>query len=322
MHRSIWLSLALGGLVACSPTVEEVVVEEIVETQDDAPAPGTDISIFALDWIDGAPVLGERTGGISRPGYDNQPYFTPDGTALLYASDDESGNTDIWSLDLVSGETTNLTNTPEESEYSPRYTPDGNHLSFIHQPPGGYGGQVFVAGQDGSEPQAFMEYGPLGYYAFNQAMNQLVVFALSEEANTLQHVDLRNAREAVTVLSDHQGRALYSSPIDDGVFFTQSREDEGFSVYQLNFATKATREHFDLPGLSQDYAVFSADIDSDHLIAFIAASDGALYYRSLDDLDWTMIADLDVLGITGTTRMAVNDDASRIAIVLIEAQTP
>jgi len=326
MNKSVWMALALVGLVACSPAVEDtpVIVEEEVNPETiSAPPAGMDIAIFALNWENGLPFLGERMGGITRPGYDNQPFFTPDGTALLYSSANDGENNDIWRLDLVSGETINLTNTPDESEYSPRLTPDGNHINYIHQPPGGYGGQVFMADPDGSYPTAFMEYGPLGYYAFSRDMDQLVVFALSEDGNTLRHVDLRSGTVATTLVSDTQGRALYSAPDHASAYYTQTREDGGFSLHALNFATKATHGVFDLPGLTQDYAVFSthqAQTQSGPVTALVSVSDEALYYRTLTDVDWTMVADLRDLELTDITRLAVNDDASLIAIV--SAETP
>src|SRR5207248_8533611 len=49
-------------------------------------------------------------------GYNNQPFFLPDGHKILYTSI-RNGQADIYQYDLKSGKTTQVTSTPE-SEYS------------------------------------------------------------------------------------------------------------------------------------------------------------------------------------------------------------
>lgn len=317
-----------GSLAACSPAADEAEpAQEAVETPAEAAAapeegveeeaaaeapPGMDIHIHTLSWADGVPSLGGHANGVMRPGYDNQPFFTPDGSAMLYSAGMET-DTDILSLDLATGETTNLTNTPVESEYSPRYLPDGSGISYIHQAEGGYGGQVYRAALDGSAPQAAFEYGPLGYYVFSQSMDQVVVFALGEESNTLQHIDLGGGEETATLISDQQGRAITPALTGNGVFYTLARADEGNTVHFRNYDTGESHEVMDLPGQSQDYALVRSGNDWDEH-GFFAADGGVLYYTTPGN-DWVAVAEL---AYPGVTRLAVNEARDMIAIVAAE----
>ena len=61
-------------------------------------------------------------------GYDNQPWFTPDGETLLFTSN-RGGETDIISLNISSLEKIWLTETPNRSEYSPQFRPNTEELS-------------------------------------------------------------------------------------------------------------------------------------------------------------------------------------------------
>ena len=62
-------------------------------------------------------------------GYNNQPYFTPDGKSIYYVSY-RNKQSDIYRYDIDLKTTTQFTNTPED-EYSPKLTPDGKYISVV-----------------------------------------------------------------------------------------------------------------------------------------------------------------------------------------------
>ena len=61
--------------------------------------PGVDIYIAPLSWVGNIPAIGALTNATARPGYDNQPAFTEDGTGFYFTSGD-SEHTDIWRCSL------------------------------------------------------------------------------------------------------------------------------------------------------------------------------------------------------------------------------
>src|SRR5438045_9070128 len=62
-------------------------------------------------------------------GYNNQPFFMPDGHGILYTSI-RNKQADIYRYDLRDEGTTQVTNTPE-SEYSPTLMPDRKNISVV-----------------------------------------------------------------------------------------------------------------------------------------------------------------------------------------------
>lgn len=331
---------AAAGLIACSPPETEAPAERDAPvipaaTAEPAPAaadeeeaglPGTDIHIFALDWRDGRPVLGAAMGGVIRPGYDNQPFFTPDGGGLLYTAGDESGETDIWRLELASGETAPITRTPGESEYSPRVPPGEGALSYIFQPPGGYAGNAYLANADNSDRHAAEELAPVGYYLFSGDMRQVVTFALGEP-NTLQLIDRMSDPQVPMHIADNPGRSLARTPTGDGAYVTLERADGGYAVHRLDFASGTLRDGFDLPGDSQDFASLVSPMSGMFAFdGFFASANGTLYYGTVSSDSaattlspaWMEIGDLTALGLSDVTRIAISPAADRIAFVSAE----
>jgi len=331
-----WLSLiTFVALAACSPAMQdEAAPDETPVTPDEAGQvdatgdeadgeeaagdetdgeeaaglPGTDIHLFALDWSGDAPVLGASLGGVTRAGYDNQPFFTANGD-LLYTAGDETGETDIWRLDLATGDTMPVTQTPGESEYSPRIAPDGR-LSYIYQPPGGYAGNAYLANPDNSEREPAQALAPVGYYGFSGDMSAVAVFHLGEPM-TLQLINRSTTPETVTHIADNPGRSFFRAGRGPAIYVTLADEAGVHTVHALNTQTGELREMFALPGTSQDFAVA---VLPDDRITFIALHDNRLVWRAWGG--WEPIGAIDWL--TGVTRLAISPDLSTLAVVAEE----
>jgi TolB protein len=77
------------------------------------------------------------------------PRFSPDGSRLLFSVQNE-GNSNIYAMDLRSGQTSQLTNDPSINT-GPCYSPDGSQIAFESDRGGGQ--QIYVMGADGSSPR-------------------------------------------------------------------------------------------------------------------------------------------------------------------------
>ncbi|HEX6065307.1 MAG TPA: hypothetical protein VFZ04_13845, partial [Longimicrobiales bacterium] len=64
------------------------------------------------------------TGGMA---YDAQPRFSPDGRKVVFLSD-RSGGDNIWTVDVASGDTTQITRGNGNTWMSPEWTPDGKYI--------------------------------------------------------------------------------------------------------------------------------------------------------------------------------------------------
>lgn len=88
-------------------------------------APDADIWLAPLRRANGVTTVGAPTNLTARAGYDNQPWFLPDGSGLLYVAED-GGQTDVFRYDFATARAEPLTRTAEWREYSPTLQPDGS----------------------------------------------------------------------------------------------------------------------------------------------------------------------------------------------------
>ena len=71
-----------------------------------------DIFLADVTMSGGRMQIGTPVNITSRAGYDNQPWFTADGRALLYSSERDRQN-DIFRYDIAARSSTRITDTPE-----------------------------------------------------------------------------------------------------------------------------------------------------------------------------------------------------------------
>ncbi len=77
--------------------------------------------------IDVATLQRQTVGGVDQ-NMSFAPRFSPDGGRVVYSAE-VAGNTDLYSLDLASGQTSRLTNAPS-IETAPSFSPDGSRIVF------------------------------------------------------------------------------------------------------------------------------------------------------------------------------------------------
>jgi WD40-like Beta Propeller Repeat len=324
------VSLAALLLVACgnspeanspdpeaSQGIEQPQFTEDVDSdtadQDDNDAgglPETDIFIADITWTDGLPSV-DGVRALTATGlYDNQPAFDAAG-GFYFTSETPGSQTDIRYMNIATGEVSIVTDTPEESEYSPRPSPDGRSVTYIHQAPGDVGGQVWRQSLENSMTGPVHEYGPAGYYALAGDQSQMLLFALTDPF-TLRWATFDLGH--VTEVSEGIGRALYTSPDGASAYFTLEQPEGGWQVHQFQFADQSITPLFQLPGTSEDYAVFETPGGE---LAWFSVSDGTLHYQ-IGLAGWQPVADLNEAGLNGITRLAVSPEADRLAIVAEE----
>ena len=114
--RSVCLRLSVGlSLAALSGAQQQ--------------PPATEIYMVAWSFDKAKTVVGAVVNISNSPGYDNQPSFLPDGSGVLFTSNRDGKQTDIYRNDFAAKSVTQLTRT-SEGEYSPLVTPDGK--TFRH----------------------------------------------------------------------------------------------------------------------------------------------------------------------------------------------
>ena len=268
-----------------------------------ATAPSTDIYLASLSGEDGELRIETPHRLTTHAGYDNQPTFTPDGSAVLYTSV-RAGQADTYRYTFADSTHRAVTTTPT-SEYSP--TPHEGGLSVVRVEEDGTQ-RLWQFDMEGTGPSLLLPgIQPVGYHAW-ATPTRVALYVLGDPA-TLQLTELD--AEAVDTLARDIGRSLHRVPGQSAtISFTQYTSDSTSSI-QL-FDTEAiaseplveTRAGGDFHAWTPDGRVLMAD-------------GSALYQYNPDGAaGWQRVADLSPL--QGITRLAVSPDGRQLALVAAE----
>lgn len=181
------------------------------------------------------PLVGPARNVSENPkGYDNQPYFGSDGHTLLFSSNRDGTQNDIYFLELQTRQMRQFTRTPE-SEFSPTVMPDEAGVSVIRVEADGT--QRVWKFSEGGRDAAVVLPGikPAGYHAWIDA-GRMAVFVLGKP-NTLQIVDVTSG--ATETVASEIGRALLRRPT--GTISFVQRENGGWMVKEYDPASKMVR---------------------------------------------------------------------------------
>ncbi len=248
----------------------------------------------AVSIIDIAPLL-------ASPAYQNQPTFLqPYDGRFYYVAGNEDDKTDLWVYDLSSGEKSQVTQTPDKSEFSPKPAPDGG-VSFIQESEDGEMTRVHALHDSGDAGAAVIETGPVGYYEWLQGGATLAVFYRSEPP-MLQFVDVASG-EARDVF-ENVGRVLLSSP--DGAVLFAARGDEAgdYEIVAVDVENGASEVLLPLPPGAQDFFLAFSE-EGFPAMAYSSMGTQLATYDFANDSVWHRAADISELGYGSITRISV-----------------
>lgn len=97
---------------------------------------------------------------VDSPALDEGTAFSPDGSAIVYYSDADAVEYDIYVRDLASGDTTQLT-THLDRDSSHQWSPDGRHSAFRRRTDGV--SDIWVMAADGSDQRRLTDNGGNNY---------------------------------------------------------------------------------------------------------------------------------------------------------------
>jgi len=262
----------------------------------------TDIYLAPLSMQNGRPVVGAPLNLTNRPGYDNQPSFTPDSKTILYTSTREDAQSDIYKIAIATKAITRVTTT-SESEYSATVMPGGMRFSVIRVERDSTQ-RLWSFGIDGADPRVVIEsLKPVGYHAWIDA-NNLALFVLGRP-NALVHTDIRTQKS--DTLARRIGRSLAPLPGGGGFSFVR-QEDSSSTLVAATWPGFVTTDLVALPRGVQDIAWVSPSV-------VLAGSGSRLLAWTKGAASWEPVADFGAAGLTDITRLAVSPDGHWLAIV-------
>lgn len=245
----------------------------------------------------------------SRPGYDNQPHFSSDNKGLFF-TEQSNNQTDILYYDLASNQVTNITNTPQTSEYSPTPIAASNRISFIKVETDGTQRLWQQEINSGTQSLVMSKVKPVGYHAWGRN-NDLALFILGEPM-TLQY-SKATADNSAVIVDHHIGRAIhYNAALN--VFSYTKGDNHILTVFNPETGNKQT--YLPLPEGSQDYTWLTPNE--------VLSAQGSNLVRwdiQRPEQGWQPFLTLSSVCSTPITRIAVNSNGKQIAIVCDERVT-
>ncbi|PYO34735.1 MAG: hypothetical protein DMD74_09770 [Gemmatimonadetes bacterium] len=280
----------------------------LLAMQAAAAPPATDIYLADLRVVDGRVQVGTPVNVTARPGYDNQPFFLPDGGAFLYTSIRADSQADIYRYDLRTATSVRLTAT-RESEYSPTPLPDGSGFSAVRVEADSTQ-RLWAFDWDGARPRLVLDsIKPVGYHAWGDART-VALFVLGSPP-TLQIADPRTPGARGEIVARDIGRSLQRAPGREAIAFVQRDSALGAWIKEVDLRTRAVTPLV--------RAVDGADFFTWTPGGIVLMARGTKLYQwnPRRGAAWEAVADFAAAGLTNVTRLAVSPSGDRLALVAV-----
>ena len=276
----------------------------VAASEGGAQASNTDVFLAPLSRRGDSLAIGAAENVTHRAGYDNQPAFLPDGSALLYTVIGADAQADVWRYDIKSRRSTRVTATPE-SEYSPTPMPGGKRFSVVRVERDSTQ-RLWSFAMNGSDPQLLLpSLAPVGYHAWLSA-TRLLAYVLGTPS-TLHAIDRNGTNDEIRARDI--GRALQRIPGQGWYSFTRRDSTKALWIIAQPFEGGPLAPLVPAPD-DNEYHVWTPDG------VLLSATEGAIVRwnaRTGDDGEWLPVAT--VPGVKNISRLAVSLDGRWLAFV-------
>lgn len=283
-----------------------------------AQLPETRIMVFNIQRIPKGFHISEPIWESRKIGYNNQPYFTPDGRYMLFSSSRDSTNTEIMRADMngKKWKLKRLTRS-KEPEYSPRITPNENTISCVSVEKDKVTQHFYLYNLKGRKPRVLKpELKTIGYYEW-LSPHEFVSFELPEPFYFVKH-NLNN--NSCDTLSTGIGRTFYYWRSKSRMIYVDKTDSNHYMMKAMNPSPRGR----DKNNLSVTFLGETLPKEEDFCVCLdgtiLMGHDGILYMKKnplkFQDEEWQIVADLKSYGLKEFKRMAISPDNTKLAIVV------
>jgi hypothetical protein len=186
----------------------------VLQAQDSTKLPATDIYLVDISIDKRGNTVFENPALITKnENYDNEPWWYPDGSAIMYASVHDSSardssRADVYRYDMRTHQTSVVINTPQTAEFSPEIVPNKTGISVVRVMPDG--SQVFAKCNDKEDncETLLPKMKNVGYYVWIDA-SRVALYLLGDPA-ILVVVNLATGK--TDTIAEDVGRCLQKVP--------------------------------------------------------------------------------------------------------------
>lgn len=279
-----------------------------------AQLPNSDVWLFSYSVKSGIYSFTNGKNISNRPGYDNQPFFSNDGAQLLFSSERDSGQTDIYDY-LLKSEQTFPQNNTRVSEYSPEYIPGSFSISTV------------VVEEDSTQrlwkydirkrDQTKMYKTELVLpnvknVAYSRWYNDSIVFlCILPEPMNLFIANVNTGIISKCAMNVNRSMCVYHQKNRDLFLYTQMKADTTCAIQALSNTGAHVPDFRPIPFLkgSMDFTV-----DKNGNI-FMASGTKLFIWAIGKSKEWKEIADFASQGLHKITRLMMSPDGKHLALV-------
>ncbi len=275
-----------------------------------AQLPDTEIYIASISKQGDEWKFSEPENVTNRIGYDNQPFFSPDGSSMLFVQVKDSTQSDVYSYSIKEKTTKQITTSPE-SEYSPNYTYDHSKLSVVRVDmdsaqrfytfdPKNPAKAIFVPGTDS-----------IGYYCWlNDSM--LAMFLVGENFS-LQILNTQSGKRSFIAYTI--GRCLKLTADKKSLLFLDKSDSTSWMISSLQISDFKINPIVKAIDGNEDFCPLNDG-------SLLMGSAGKLYIWNERLADsWNLAKDYSMT-IGPFYRITVDEKSSRIAFVAYAGKKP
>jgi|GEM_PF-1471443 len=242
----------------------------------------------------------------NNKGYDNQPSFCDEANNILFSSNADSVQMDIYKYNTTTKKLSAITKN-KENEFSPLLTSNKENITCVK----GKNQRLVIYDLNGkNEDTLFVHPDSIGYY--NWIDNDRIAALVLTQPQSLQIINVKN--KETTTVAKNIGRTIL--PYKDGFMFLK-KADEQKNYNGIIFVEKNMRQSPMLPMLKENENFYCVN---DTL--FTVEHDTLKYTYIYEERRWTTICDLRSLGLKNVSRLVANERGNMIAFVAKEFVSP
>ena len=243
------------------------------------------------------------------PGYDNQPNFI-NNDQLVFSSQPEDGANEIIMYNFETGNFTNMTRTPEKSEFSPALTDCGQYISAVTVEEDSTQ-RLWLYPINMGEPELLYDgIMPVGYYAWHD--NIAAMFVLGSPNRLIYPY----SKEEKVTLAENIGRSINKRPKSNEVTYLDAGGNvivDGQKAMEIRSydLKKQTSKDLGLAlGGSEDFIWIGKN-------TLLMARGKELFVRNVKkSISWEKIASVSLPGYKGISRLAISPKGDKLVLVM------